>query len=196
MIFERTYGQAKQTRFVERAEKDYRGGRKLTPEEEAKNEARAREIKARHEHRRAPLEEKPVLILADGYNLIFADKYLSELAKIDIGSARDQLIERLCNYAGYTGCELSVVFDAYKVVPGTGSEEDHNGVRVIYTKENEPADIRIGKMINSIKDRQIYAVSSDELVQQDAWAHGALRISSREFLGLLTATEEEIRSRL
>jgi predicted RNA-binding protein with PIN domain len=69
-------------------------------------------------------------------------------------------------------------------------------VRVIFTSENEPADIRIGLMTNAMKNRRIYVVSSDVLVQQDSFEHGALRISSREFMRLLEQTEEEIRSSL
>ena len=37
---------------------------------------------------------------------------------------------------------------------------------------------------------------TDSLVQQDAWGHGALRISSREFIQLLADTEQEIRDKL
>jgi predicted RNA-binding protein with PIN domain len=51
-------------------------------------------------------------------------------------------------------------------------------------------------MTAAMKDRQVYAVSSDSLVQTDAFTHGALRISSREFLSILERTEEEIRIRL
>ena len=75
-------------------------------------------------------------------------------------------------------------------------EEVVNGIRVLFTAADEPADIRMGKMTAEMKDRQVYAVSSDSLVQTDAWTHGALRISSREFLAMLERTEEEIRSRL
>ena len=67
---------------------------------------------------------------------------------------------------------------------------------MVLTAENEPADIRMGVMTSAARDRQIYVVSSDSLVQTDAWAHGAFRISSREFLGELTRIEEEIRDHL
>ena len=113
-----------------------------------------------------------------------------------MGGARDQLLERLCNYAAYTGTETVVVFDAYNVAGGEGYEEDHLGVRVIYTAEDEPADIRIGMITNTIRNRTIYVVSSDVLVQQDSFEHGALRISSREFMSMLARTEEEIRAAL
>ncbi|MBR3125688.1 MAG: NYN domain-containing protein [Mogibacterium sp.] len=195
-IFERTYGTSKKTRYREATERDYRNKPDISAEEAARNEARNQEIKARREHKTEKREEKPVMILIDGYNIIFADDYLKELFARDGGSARDQLIDRLGNYAGYTGFEVSVVFDAYNVPQGEVREQDHNGVRVIFTAENEPADIRMGIMTGSVKDRQIYVVSSDSLVQQDAWTHGALRFSSREFLAELSRIEEEIRDHL
>lgn len=193
-IFERTYGERKQYHHSGRTERDFSAKPEISREEAERNAARNAEIRAKHERKTAESEELQTLILIDGYNLIFSDPYLKELAGEDIGSARDQLIERLKNYAGYTGFEVNVIFDAYKVVPGAGSTEDHNGVTVTYTAQDEPADIRIGKMISSIKDRRVYAVSSDELVQQDAWSHGALRLSSREFIKLLDSTDEEVRN--
>ena len=71
-----------------------------------------------------------------------------------------------------------------------------NGVRVVFTAEDESADIYIGIVSAANRDRQVFAVTSDSLIQQDVWVHGALRISSREFLEELSRTEEEIRSYL
>ena len=195
-IFERTYGTSKKTRYRDASERDYRNRPELTEEEAARNAARNQEIKARLEHKTEKREEKPAMILIDGYNIIFADAYLKDLFARDSGSARDQLIDRLSNYAGYTGFEVTVVFDAYNVPLGDVREEERNGVKVVFTAENEPADIRMGLMTGAVKDRQIYVVSSDSLVQQDAWTHGALRISSREFLGELSRIEDEIRDHL
>jgi predicted RNA-binding protein with PIN domain len=199
-IFERTYGPSKDR--TGRAARESRFGSEYempekTEEQKAADELRNQQIREKHEKKKvqAAPEERPV-VLIDGYNLIHADEYLTDLAKKDMGGARDQILERLCNYAAYTGTETVVVFDAYNVTGGEGYEEDHLGVRVIFTSENEPADIRIGLMTNAMKNRRIYVVSSDVLVQQDSFEHGALRISSREFMRLLEQTEEEIRSSL
>lgn len=200
LIFERTYGPSRERTGRSARENRYGPEYEMpekTEEQKAADELRNRQIREKHEKKKtqsAP-EERPV-ILIDGYNLIHADEYLTGLAKKDMGAARDQLLERLCNYAAYTGSETAVVFDAYNVSGGEGYEEDHLGVRVIFTSENEPADIRIGLMTNAMKNRRIYVVSSDMLVQQDSFEHGALRISSREFMRLLAQTEEEIRSSL
>ena len=195
-IFERTYGASRRTRGREATERDYRNRPEISEEEAARNAARNQEIRERRGHKKEKREEKPVLVLIDGYNLIFADEYLKELAARDGGSARDQLLDRICNYAGYTGFEVTVVFDAYRVPLGEVREEDYNGVKIVFTGEDEPADIRMGIMTGSIKDRQIYVVSSDSLVQQDAFIHGALRLSSRDFLAELSRIEEEIRGHL
>jgi len=195
-IFERTYGPSKKTLRREASEKDYRKRPELTEEEAARNEARNLEIRERLKHRSEKTAQKPDMILIDGYNIIFADEYLKDLFARDGGSARDQLVDMLGNYAGYTGSEVTVVFDAYNVPLSEVREEDRNGVKVVFTAENEPADIRMGVMAAAAGDRRVYVVSSDSLVQTDAMTHGALRISSREFLAELARTEEEIRAHL
>jgi predicted RNA-binding protein with PIN domain len=202
MIFERTYGPQKNR--TGREARESRFGAEYEPEKSAEqkavDEARNQEIRERHGRKRAEAAQENAadraVVLIDGYNLIYSDEYLKDLSRKDMGGARDQLLERLCNYAAYTGMETIVVFDAYNVAGGEGYEEDHLGVRVIYTAEDEPADIRIGKITNEIRGRTMYVVSSDMLVQQDSFEHGALRISSREFMSILAKTEEEIRAAL
>ncbi|MBQ1401253.1 MAG: NYN domain-containing protein [Firmicutes bacterium] len=194
-IFERTYGPVKNRHHIEKKEMDFSAGEDISEEEFARRQERNKQIRAQHEKKK-PEANDGTLILIDGYNLIFSDSHLKELADKDIGSARDSLVERLINYAGYTGFKVSVIFDAYKVVPGDGSTEKHSVVDVIYTAANESADVRIGRMAGKAKEGQIYVVTSDELVQQNVWTQGALRVSSREFIKLLEHTEEEIRSML
>lgn len=194
-IFEMTYGQAKPKRYI-KSKTVTAGEDDLSEEEAADRAARNEEIRAKHEKKSAPGDERPPLLLIDGYNLIFADEELKELSTIDAGSARDSLIERLVNYAGYTGMEVKLVFDAYKVAPGDGSTEKYSGVEVIFTAADELADVRIGRMADAAGTRRVYVVSSDRLVQQDVWTKGAMRISSREFLENLSRTEDEIRARL
>ena len=60
-------------------------------------------------------------LLVDGYNVIFAWDDLKALAAVNIDSARDKLIDIMSNYQGYVGCELILVFDAYKVKQNPGS---------------------------------------------------------------------------
>ncbi len=190
-IFEHTYGPAKERTHKSSRVRDY-DKPLISPEDQARN----LEIKAKHARNTDQAEEKTPLYLVDGYNVIFADEYMKSLLDLDSGAAREHLLDRVANYAGYTGFDFAVIFDAYKVPLGAGSEEDYHGVRVIYTREDEPADIRLGLMTNAINDRRVYAISSDNLVQQDAFVHNALRISSREFLQMMTDVEEVIRLQL
>ena len=53
--------------------------------------------------------------------MIFAWDDLKALAAVNIDSARDKLIDIMSNYQGYVGCELILVFDAYKVKQNPGS---------------------------------------------------------------------------
>ena len=56
-------------------------------------------------------------------------------------------MDLLCNYVSYTKTELILVFDAYLVKNGEGSEFMHNGYKVVYTKANQTADAYIEKII-------------------------------------------------
>ena len=64
------------------------------------------------EYKYKPVERKDKYLLVDGYNIIFAWPELSELAKINIDSARDALIDICCNYQGSKGYTLILVYDA------------------------------------------------------------------------------------
>ena len=78
-------------------------------------------------------------LLVDGYNIIFAWPELNELSKDNLDSARRKLMDILCNYQGYKGCNLILVFDAYKVKGNPGSVEKYHNIYVVYTKEAETA---------------------------------------------------------
>ena len=54
-------------------------------------------------------------MLVDGYNILFAWEELAQLAARNIDSARGKLMDILCNYQGYLGIHLILVFDAYRV---------------------------------------------------------------------------------
>ena len=58
-------------------------------------------------------------LLVDGYNVIFAWEHLKELSERSLDGARHALINILCNYQGYSKCNLILVFDAYKVKANT-----------------------------------------------------------------------------
>ena len=51
------------------------------------------------------------------------------MAKEHLDAARHRLIDIMCSYQGYRGCELILVFDAYKVKAGIGSSHKEGTIR-------------------------------------------------------------------
>jgi small GTP-binding protein len=123
---------------------------------------------------------KDEYLLVDGYNIIFAWENLNELSKTNIDSARDKLLDIMCNYQGYTKKNVIVVFDAYKVQGGQGSEFDYHNIHVVYTKEAQTADQYIEKFTNQLaKQYNITVATSDRLEQMIIWGQGARRLSAK-----------------
>ena len=131
--------------------------------------------------------------IVDGYNVIFAWDDLHKLAEVDLAAARDQLLHLLANFAGFTGTEVVLVFDGYKVPGNEGEKFDRHGVHVVYTREHETADMYIEHLVQEIgKNEQVRVVTSDGLIQLSAVRTGVLRMSAREFEIELAAVNEEI----
>lgn len=125
----------------------------------------------------------PEHIIVDGYNVIFAWEELKVLAEKDLESARSQLIEMLINYQSYTASELVLVFDAYQVSAGTGAKYSEGPMHIVFTKENETADMYIERLVNEIgKNETVRVVTSDSLIRLGALRSGVLRMSSAEFI--------------
>ena len=75
------------------------------------------------------------------------------LAKDNLDAARLKLMDMLCNYQGFTHCELICVFDAYKVKGGTGEVGMYHNIHVVYTKEAQTADAYIEKTSKELKKK-------------------------------------------
>ncbi len=121
-------------------------------------------------------------LLVDGYNIIFAWKELSELAKVNLDGARGRLMDILCNYQAYRKCELIVVFDAYRVAGHVTEVSDYHNIHVVYTKEAETADQYIEKFADT-HGRKYYVrvATSDGLEQIIIRGKGCHLVSAREF---------------
>ncbi|MBR6014966.1 MAG: NYN domain-containing protein, partial [Firmicutes bacterium] len=133
----------------------------------------------------------------DGYNVIFAWPELKALADVNIDSARDALLDVLGNYRGYTGLDITVVFDGYRVAGNPGTTQKISEMNVVYTREGEKADSYIEKAIYELgRKAEVTVVTSDKLVQMTAMGDGALRMSAGEFYTEVTGTSEEIRRKL
>lgn len=162
-IFERTFGPVK-TRVE-------------TP---AKKVIKAESGKTKTKEYKPVYEEEYLLV--DGYNIIFAWDELKALAAENLEGARTKLMEIMCNYQGFCGCHLILVFDAYKVKGNPGSVEQFHNISVVYTKEAETADMYIEKTTKEIaRKKRVRVATSDGMEQIIILGHGATRISARAF---------------
>ena len=115
------------------------------------------------------------------------------IAQSVLEKARDELMNLLSNYVSYTKTELLLVFDAYLVEDGRGTEFMHDGYKVVYTKAGQTADTYIEKIMYELgPDYSIRMVTSDQLLQFSAVYSGISRVSAREFLEELTRIGNEI----
>ncbi len=120
-------------------------------------------------------------LLVDGYNIIHAWEDLSALAREDLDGARAKLIDLLRNYQSWRGCQVIVVFDAYKVKGGKGAVEQLGDLYVVYTKEAETADMYIERTTYQLsRDNRVRVATSDGLEQMIIMGHGAQRMSAAE----------------
>ncbi len=134
------------------------------------------------------------LLLVDGYNVIFADSGLSSLARENYDAARGKLLDMLSDFHGTRSGQLWVVFDAYKVKGGTEHTENFLNIKVVYTRENQTADMFIEKTVHEMrKQYDITVATSDGLEQIVSRGQGARMISSRELLQLMEETRENLR---
>ena len=141
-----------------------------------------------------PLNTGDEYLLVDGYNIIFAWDELSSLAKDNLELARNTLINAMCNYRGFTRCNLILVFDAYRIKGNEREVEEINGITVIYTKEAETADMYIEKASHELsKKHRVRVATSDRLEQIIIMGSGAYRMSASEFHDEVMKAEHEIR---
>ena len=132
-------------------------------------------------------KEVPALLIVDGYNVLNAWRGI--MKEKPISEAREDLIHALADYAGYTGQQIVLVFDAWKSeriartieqVPATLS--------VVYTRKGETADHYIERMCDEVRERAEYGklllrvATSDSVEQTVTMGRGAIRISARELL--------------
>lgn len=178
-IFEQTYGPVTHKKAPER--------RKVT--------AVSTIDKAAEKLRKNPQFNGTEYLLVDGYNVIFAWEHLKELTERSLDGARQVLINILCNYQGYSKCNLILVFDAYRVKGQYREVETVNGISIVYTKEAETADMYIEKVTHKLaKNNRVRVVTSDALEQMIILGNGALRVPSLAFLEEVRQAEEEIRN--
>ena len=132
-------------------------------------------------------------LLVDGYNILFAWDELKELARTSLDTARHVLMNLLCNYQGYRGCTLILVFDAYKVPQGLGAVEKYHNIHIVYTRQAETADQYIERLSFELRGRRrVRVATSDNLEQLIILGHGAERISAQHFHDEVYTAQAEI----
>lgn len=123
----------------------------------------------------------PECLLVDGYNVIHDWEELKAMAKEHLDAARHRLIDIMCSYQGYRGCELILVFDAYKVKAGIGSSHKEGTIHVVYTKQAQTADMYIEQATHQLASEfRVTVATSDGMEQLIASGQGASRMSSRQ----------------
>lgn len=168
-IFERTYGPVK------------------------RREWQRREVQETEERRPAKKAEESYL-LVDGYNIIFSWDELRSLSEVNITSARNALMDILCNYQGFKKDTLILVFDAYKVEGNPGQVFKYHNIYVVYTKEAETADQYIEKTVHRMNRKyDVTVATSDALEQVIILGQGAQRMSAQGFKEEVEQTCREIR---
>ncbi len=137
-------------------------------------------------------EKKEEYFLVDGYNIIFAWQELKELAKHNIDSARDRLLDIMSNYQGIRGCHLIVVFDAYRVQNHRTEVVDYHNIHVVFTKEAETADQYIEKFAHQHgRTYRVTVATSDGLEQIIIRGQGCALISAKELLEEIRRVQKE-----
>ena len=130
----------------------------------------------------------------DGYNIIFAWEELADLARTNIESARNKLMDILCDYQGFRQMTVILVFDAYRVEGGQGEVSRYNNIHVVYTKEAETADQYIEKTVHEMgKQYQVTVATSDATEQVIIMGQGARRLSARDLKEEIDAARKELR---
>ncbi|MCR4956164.1 MAG: TetM/TetW/TetO/TetS family tetracycline resistance ribosomal protection protein [Lachnospiraceae bacterium] len=187
-IFEKTYGTIT-TKFNQDYIEDTRSrgtwnGKKKEKKEKGpvrKEKPKDYDYDKERRHKREGKVKKEKYLLVDGYNVIFAWKELKELADQNIEGARNKLMEILCNYQGYTGQNVILVYDAYKTKGHDTEVSTYRNISVVYTKEAETADQYIERCAHDLSDKhEVTVATSDGLEQVIIAGAGAILISARE----------------
>ncbi len=193
-IFERTYGKIDKNKSIhynreyERLEAERERLRNM---EGKAFEAAVKKYQDRHG---VQGKQKDKYLLVDGYNIIFAWDELKRLSDTSLDGARTKLMDIMCDYQGYKGCIVIVVFDAYKVQGNKGEVQKYNNIHVIYTKEAETADQYIEKAVHKIaKKHDVTVATSDALEQMIIWGEGARRLSARDLQAELEGVRRDMR---
>ena len=127
------------------------------------------------------------LLIVDGYNVINARRDAGFSAD-SLADARERLIDALMDYAGWSGQQVVVVFDAWMSDRTARTEEKRGAVTIVYTQKGEIADRYIERLCDDLaidieyRRVEVRVASSDALEQTIVLGRGASRMSARELM--------------
>jgi hypothetical protein len=119
----------------------------------------------------------PTRIIIDGYNAI-------GIHHKDLKKQREMLIEALIDFRKRRGHDITVVFDGWKTGEGQENQSVSGGIRVIYSRIGEKADVVIKRIISTVI-RQWIVVSSDRDIANHAWSVGSVPVPAEDFIRVL-----------
>ena len=126
------------------------------------------------------------ILIVDGYNVINVRKPVRESLQLE--DARRRLTDRLHDYAGYSGQQIILVYDAWLSDRRQRSVERHGALEVVFTMKGETADCYIERLCDelaedvSLRRVEVRVATSDGVEQTVVLGRGAVRLSSRELL--------------
>lgn len=126
------------------------------------------------------------VLIVDGYNVINARSHPGSAQAL--ADARDRLVNDLEDYAGFSGQEIVVVFDAWQAERAVRSVEQRGAVRVVFTRKGEIADRYIERLCDEYAEdveyrrAEVRVATSDALEQTIVLGRGATRVSARELI--------------
>jgi predicted RNA-binding protein with PIN domain len=108
-------------------------------------------------------------VIVDGYNVIHAWPQLKRLmGDASLEAARDKLIDRLSVFGMVVGADVTVVFDAHHSTARTNSEQDIEGVHVLFTRKGHSADHAIERIAYAAsQDGDVITVATSDRFQSD-----------------------------
>lgn len=126
------------------------------------------------------------VLIVDGYNVINVRKPVRESVVLE--DARRALTHRLHDYAGWSGQQIILVYDAWLSDRTQRTVENHGLLQVVFTMKGETADCYIERLCDELSEdirlrrTEVRVATSDSLEQTIAFGRGAVRLSSRELL--------------
>ncbi|MCR5835441.1 MAG: NYN domain-containing protein [Lachnospiraceae bacterium] len=190
-IFARTYGGINDSRNIFHTNLSNSQLRKK------KSSSIKRTVSASKPYEYKPRKVNERYLIIDGYNIIFAWDELKDIAKSNIDGARDKLVDLISNYRGAKDTNVVIVFDAYKLKGFPGEELNINGIKIVYTKEDETADAYIERMAHSMgRKYDVKVATSDGLEQLTVLSQGCTILSAKELKSELQMTIHQIRERI